>query len=174
MTTANTRYHLGILENEGLIQVSGQRPAGGAGRPILLYNLTSQTLGDNLIFLLETILSGIGEKENSSLELNQIAEGMTKELPEISKHRITRFNQAVLYLNQLNYHASWEVTLQGPQVELRHCPYRGLATQNFLLCQMDEQILSKLFQVPLGLVQKRFFGKNPFSPCIFNMQGKMG
>ena len=169
MTSANIRYHLGVLEKEGVIQVSGQRPAGGAGRPILLYNLTSQTLGENLIPLLQAILSGIGKNENSDQELKHVVEGMTKEYRDISKNRITRFNQAVMYLNQLYYHASWEVSPQGPQVELRHCPYRDLAIQHSLLCQMDEQILTRLFQVPLILTQKRTFGKNPFSPCVFQV-----
>jgi predicted ArsR family transcriptional regulator len=53
MTPANIRYHLDILEKEGLVQVGDKRPTGGAGRPILLYRLTSFSLGDNMIPLLE-------------------------------------------------------------------------------------------------------------------------
>ena len=167
MTTANIRYHLDILlENED-VQISGQRPAGGAGRPIYLYNLSSQILGGSLPELLEAVFESIKKHPDPDPILEMIASRLAdKHLPE-KVNLITLYNQAVEYLNSLNYHASWGAHPEGPRVELRHCPYRDLARTNHLICQVDQILLSNLFQIPLILTQKRDFGNNPFSPCIF-------
>lgn len=167
MTTANIRYHLDILSDKGDIQISGQRPAGGAGRPIYLYNLSSQSLGDNLAGLLEAVFESIEKHPDPDSILEMIASRLAdKHLPE-KVNRITLYNLAVEYLNSLNYHASWGAHLEGPRVELRHCPYRDLARTNPLICQVDQLLLSRLFQISLVLNQKRVFGNNPFSPCTF-------
>ena len=168
MTPANIRYHLDILLENGEVQISGQRPAGGSGRPIYLYNLSSQTLGDNLLALLEAIFETLQEHTDSEMILELIASNLAKNHMPEKTNPITRYNLAVEYLNRLNYHASWNARPEGPRVELRHCPYHDLALNHPLICQVDQIILSSLFQIPLKLAQKRTFGNNPFSPCIFN------
>ncbi len=169
MTTANIRYHLNILLDMGEVQISGQRPAGGAGRPIYLYNLSSQTLGDSLPGLLGAIFESIEKHPDPDSILEMIASRLAdKHLPG-KVNRITLYNLAVEYLNSLNYHASWGAHPEGTRVELRHCPYRDLARTNPLICQVDQILLSKLYQIPLILTQKRVFGNNPFSPCIFQI-----
>lgn len=167
MTPANIRYHLDILLEKGEVQISGQRPAGGAGRPIYLYNLSSQTLGDSLPELLEAVFESFENHSDPDLIIDMIASSLANEYWPGKGNRITLFNQAVEYLNGLNYHASWGAHPDGPRVELRHCPYRDLAQTNPLICQVDQLFLTKLFQLPLFLTQKRVFGNNPFSPCIF-------
>ncbi len=167
MTPANIRYHLEILGNKGTIQITGQRPVIGSGRPIFLYNLSSRALGENIIPLLRGILDVITDHEDRDLLIQEIASQLANHKQELSKNRITRFNEAVVHLNENNYHASWRATPDGPQVELKHCPYQNLAQTHPHLCQLDEQILSALFQTPLGLIHKRTFENNPFSPCIF-------
>ena len=167
MTTANIRYHLNILLGKGEIQISGRRPAGGAGRPIYLYNLSSQTLGDSLPGLLEAVFESLENHPDPDLIIEMIAFRLADKHWPGKGNRITLFNQAVEYLNGLNYHASWGAHSEGPRVELRHCPYGDLALTNPLICQVDQILLSKLFQIPLILIQKRVFGNNPFSPCIF-------
>ena len=167
MTPANIRYHLDLLLENDEVQISGQRPAGGAGRPIYLYNLSSKTLGDSIFPLLEVIFETLPEHPDSDEILEKIVSNLVKNhLPEDS-NPITRYNKAIGYLNKLNYHASWDARPDGPRVELRHCPYRDLALDNPLICQVDQKLLSRLFQIPLKLAQKRTFGNNPFSPCIF-------
>jgi len=167
MTPANIRYHLAILEDEGLVQVSDQRSAGYAGRPILLYNLTSKTLGDNILNLMGVMLKTMEEGDEYHTLLEKIANFILDDFQSEPGNRISIFNQAVAFLNQLHYHASWKATPDGPQIELRNCPYRNLAQTHSQLCQIDERILSKIFKAELELTRKREFGKNPFSPCIF-------
>ena len=167
LTPANIRYHLGLLSESGLVQVSGKRGTGGAGRPIKLYNLTSSSLGTNIELLLGAILESLAVKKSANSNLRSIAETLAAKTNLNPDNRILRFNQALEYLNQLNYHASWEAHPDGPQVMLRHCPYRDLARDHTHLCQFDNHLISILFDTPLELTQKRSFGKNPFSPCIF-------
>ena len=169
MTPANIRYHLDILEEMGLVDVIGERPAGGAGRPILLYSLTSYSLGDNLVPLLEAFLSKLNGSDSRDEALNQIAESLIQGKTGESRNRVQRFNEGVEFLNTLHYHASWEARSQGPRVELRHCPYQGLAQTHPILCQLDEKLLQLVFDSGLTLTEKRAFGKNPFSPCVFHI-----
>lgn len=167
MTPANIRYHLAILEEGGLVQVSGQRTAGSAGRPILLYNLTSQTLGENLMPLLGALLETLGEGDEYQLMLENITSHFLEDFQAGTGNRISSFNQAVAFLNEHHYRASWKATPDGPQIELRHCPYRDLALTHSQLCQIDQEIVSSIFNTKLVLTQKRDFGRNPFSSCIF-------
>jgi len=173
-TTANIRYHLGLLENSGLVQVSGKRVLGGAGRPILLFNLTSFSLGTNITPLLSVILKVISGKPTAKDDFQSIAETLAEKFDPVSKNRIARFNQSIEFLNLHRYHASWEAHPAGPQVLLRHCPYRDLALKHPELCLIDANLISVLFDTPLELTSKRTFDKNPFSPCIFKPKGSQG
>jgi len=111
----------------GWVQISGKRGTGGAGRPIKLYNRTSSTLGTNIELLLGAMLESLAAKKSADSNLRSIAETLAAKTNLNPDNRILRFNQALEYLNKLNYHASWEARPDGPQVMLRHCPYRDLA-----------------------------------------------
>lgn len=167
LTPANIRYHLGLLVTSGLIQISGKRGPGGAGRPTKLYNLTSRFLGSNIESLLAVILETLGSDISADETLRSIAEIMAEKAGLKPGYRIQKYNQALEYLNQLDYHANWEAHPQGPQVILRHCPYRDIAKDQDQICQIDSYLLSILFDTNLELTRKRSFGTNPFSPCIF-------
>jgi len=167
LTPANIRYHLGLLVTSGLIQISGKRGPGGAGRPTKLYNLTSRSLGSNIESLLAVILETLGSDISADETLRSIAGIMAEKAGLKPGNRIQKYNQALEYLNQLDYHANWEAHPQGPQVILRHCPYRDIAKDQDQICQIDSYLLSILFDTNLELTRKRSFGTNPFSPCIF-------
>jgi predicted ArsR family transcriptional regulator len=165
LTPANIRYHLQILLEEGWIKVTGQRPAGGAGRPRFLYNLSAKSLGESLEILLGAFLEVI-EREIESIS-TQIAETLAKDLPDKRLNKITQYNQGVEFLNQLNYHASWGPRPKGPQVELRHCPYKELPLTHPHICRIDQRLISRLFDIKMKMSQRREFGVNPYSPCVF-------
>jgi predicted ArsR family transcriptional regulator len=167
MTPANIRYHLDILEREGLIQSSGTRSTGGAGRPIQLYSLTSFSLGENLTPLLEGMLSVLKESDSRDQTLVDITETLLEGKATKRKYRIQRFNQGVELLNSMHYHASWEAHQQGPRVELRNCPYRDLADRHPILCQMDQLLLERMFGTEFRVIQLKTQEKRPIYPCIF-------
>lgn len=174
MTAANIRYHLDQMQKEGLVDRTGTRPAGGVGRPILLYSRTSSSLGENLITLLEAFLSEFNDPQQMEEKIRPIVQNLINGKVKGSLNRVQRFNDGIELLNTMHYHASWEARPQGPRVELRHCPYRGLAQSHPVLCQVDEILLQELFGTELVLSQKRDFGKNPFSPCVFQIAGQPG
>jgi predicted ArsR family transcriptional regulator len=170
MTPANIRYHLQLLVGESLVQISGKRKVEGAGRPLLIYNLTSQNLGESLLPLLRAMLETTDGAEN----LHQVGLRLGSGYSDPGGSPIMRYNAAVAYLNSLNYHASWQADAAGPQVTLRHCPYRDLALTNPLICQVDRELLNHLFNMPLELTRRRDFGNNPYSPCIFSPSNLKG
>jgi predicted ArsR family transcriptional regulator len=172
MTPANIRYHLDILVDEGFVCVSGRRPTGGSGRPILLYNLTARNLGDNLNTLLRGFLNQLIEAESREKTLKRIAKNLL-DVGEI-RNRVQRFNAGIEKLNAMHYHASWEARPEGPRIELRHCPYQDIAQDHPLLCQLDEEILCRIFGNDIQLVQKRDFEQNPTPPCVFANSGGKG
>ncbi len=170
MTTANIRYHLKILLEEGHLQITGQRQAGGAGRPIFLYGLSPGFLGENLEILLGALLELVdGEDRSPYQDTAQIL--ADHDYPH-QTNRISRYNLAIERLNEFRYHASWQARPDGPQVELRHCPYRDLALTHPQICLIDQELVSRLFDIPMEMIQKRDFGQNPYSPCIFSSQKK--
>lgn len=168
LTKSNIRYHLDILVQDGLVQVTGKRSPGGAGRPILLYNLSPHSLGNNIYSLLKDLLEWISRSEHDEDALREIAGLMCEGGGNLPVSRIKRYNQGISFLNERHYRASWEARPEGPQVSLRHCPYQDLAQDNPLICELDEALLTQLFGRDMVLTRKRQVGKDPLSPCVFN------
>ncbi len=170
LTPANIRYHLEILLEEGRIQTSGERRTGAAGRPILLYGLSGVSLGENLPGLAKSLLKVLFDNGESSLPAQAVARELLANQERESLRGVQLFNQAISILDQLGYLPNWKATREGPEIELKHCPYQDLATEHPQLCQIDQALLSELFQTELKLVKRRDFGLNPYSPCIFSAQ----
>ena len=168
LTKSNIRYHLDILVEDGLVQVTGKRSSGGVGRPILLYNLSPPSLGNNIYSLLKSLLEWIDRSDNPGQVLQELAVLISKGEGNLPINRIKRFNQGIDFLNERHYRANWEARPDGPQVSLRHCPYQDLAQENPLICQLDGALLTQLFGREMTLTRKREFGTDPFSPCLFN------
>jgi predicted ArsR family transcriptional regulator len=167
LTSANIRYHLNLLIKSGQVQISGKRQGGGAGRPVLLYNLSSESLGESLQELLGVTLESILDLDDYEEILELIAQRYASKKEIIPGNLISRYNQVIAYLNDLGYHASWQAYAAGPGVDLRHCPYRSMPLLYPVLCQIDQLIISDLFQTELHLVKRRSFSTNPFSTCQF-------
>ena len=124
--------------------------------------------------LLAAFLSEFSDPQQREDRIKQIVRILIDRKVEGSRNRVQRFNEGIEFLNNMNYHASWEARPQGPRVALRHCPYRDLAQKHPILCELDEILLQELFGSELVLSQKRAFGKNPFSPCVFQIAGPQG
>ena len=172
MTAANIRYHLDLLKEGGQVQVTEKRSPGGAGRPILLYSLTPMSLGLNLEVLLAACLTAVGKDQDTAQSIKVVAAQLAVDFDSLELNPITRINQAIEYLNQMNYHAIWEVHPDGPHIELRHCPYGLMARDHHLICQTDKELISLLVGKPVELTKKRSFEGLVISPCIFHLVGE--
>jgi predicted ArsR family transcriptional regulator len=175
MTPANARHHLAVLADQGVIEVVGDRPTGGKGRPAQVYCPTSQSTGsleeltsaalDLLVceslardsdialrFLALRLAEGENEEsENrSSLEKTGGARGGSIAKPHLTQ----RLYEAVSRLMDLGYAARWEARSDGPRVILGSCPYARILAHHPQLCQMDEYLLETLLEAPAKQVAK--------------------
>lgn len=150
MTQANARHHLAHLEANGLIEVAGQRRGEGRGRPMLVYALSRQALGDNLDNLagglMSELLDGLAGKDQD-IRLRALAKRLAGEYTANSTVQaisITRrLAQVIERLNELHYQARWEASASGPRIILGHCPYAGIIEAHPELCQMDAYLLEE-------------------------------
>ncbi len=177
LTAANIRHHLGVLEEEGALEVVGTRPGETRGRPTRLYALSRQTSAHNLDGLADILLQELGSAfppEERRLLLERIARRLAgKSAAEVRSftHRIT---QAVQRLNEMNYQARWEARSDAPRLILGHCPYAAILPEHPELCRMDAALLQEMIGSPV--TQTACLARTPdgLSQCIFQVQVKPG
>jgi predicted ArsR family transcriptional regulator len=170
-TTANIRHHLGVLLQEGVIEIAGYRPGGGRGRPAQLYSLTQQAHAHNLDkladALLENLLEGLTPEEQLAA-LRQIATRMGSQAIGVA-NLTQRLNACIKVLNEMNYQARWEARSPSPRVVFSHCPYARILPQHPELCQMDASLLQRMLGVSVTQIAKLAAGRQGGKVCIFTI-----
>lgn len=170
MSDANARHHLRILEANGVIEVSGERPAVDRGRPAKIYSIRTVEAGETLTRFLELILDEIldlGDIELQNQVLRKLAERMIEESDVIeavniqdSDKRINltqRLNRLINNLNAMHYRARWEARPDSPQIILGLCPFYSIINNHPELCRFDQYMIETLLgreveqHVKLGL-----------------------
>ena len=170
VTAANIRHHLGILQEQGLVEVVGQSVPSGRGRPRQLYALNSSAQTNNLAQLTRALLECIAPDQEAILRM--VARTLAGESLALHPNPTQRLYQAVQRLNALNYNARWEARLGGPRVMLEHCPYAPILDQHLELCQMDGYLVERL--TGLDVQQTARIEKSSTGPkaCIFSVRIK--
>jgi predicted ArsR family transcriptional regulator len=152
MTGANIRHHLADLEANGLIEFISLRREE-RGRPINIYGLSRQMLGDGLADLNEAILHvWLKNAPEAVLEdgLKSVALHLGgKNLPVNGIMLTLRLARLIDRLNDLHYQARWEAGVTGPTIILGHCPYAVIIRSNPELCRMDEFFLEQWVGSPV-------------------------
>jgi len=152
ITAADARHHLGILQAEGAVQVSGQRRWAGRGRPTRLYSLTGQAQRHNLDGLSSALLAELLaplDAEGQRDALQSIARRLSGGGGSRGGHLSRRLTACVQRLNELGYQSRWEAHAQGPRLVLGHCPYALLLAEHPELCQLDAHLLGELLANPV-------------------------
>ena len=162
ITAANIRYHLSILEEDGRIQVLGLRKDQGRGRPIQVFGLSENSMGDNLPLLLDQLL-GILIRRKQDIDFDSILTELAEKLfPETIKipenHFSKRLINLISKLNKYGYKARWEAHIDAPRIIFDHCPYRSVINGHSELCLLDTLILSK--QLNSKVAHTAFLEKN--------------
>ncbi|MCJ7530096.1 MAG: helix-turn-helix domain-containing protein [Anaerolineales bacterium] len=170
VTAANIRHHLGILQEQGLVEVVGQSVPSGRGRPRQLYALNSSAQANNLAQLTRALLECIAPDQEEILR--NVARTLAGESLALHPNPTQRLYQAVQRLNALNYNARWEARLGGPRVMLEHCPYAPILNQHPELCQMDGYLVERL--TGLDVQQTARIEQSSTGPkaCIFSVRIK--
>ncbi|MCP4140406.1 MAG: hypothetical protein GY755_08980 [Chloroflexi bacterium] len=144
MTQANARHHLSLLNKNGQIEVVGKRSAGRkGGRPIKIYGISRNILGDGLPtlshHLLEEMLGSVNTRQKAGL-LKKLGQRLASSGTGASSPMI-RLTKTVKHLNKLGYESRWEAHASGPQIIFGHCPYAAIIREHPELCEMDAALL---------------------------------
>lgn len=177
MTKANARHHLSILKNRGEIEVIGQRPQPGKGRPTQLFGVSKRSLGDNLDILASALLEEITNKrsaEERQKSLKRVAGRMSEWISNGETHykqgNLTqRLHRAVRYLNLNHYMARWEAHSESPRLVLEHCPYARVLPRHPEMCQIDVKMLEALLDAKVDHISKLAEDDRGARFCLFHI-----
>jgi predicted ArsR family transcriptional regulator len=182
MTPANARHHLSALLDQGLLQVVGDRPRSGKGRPAHIFAISEQALGDNFGLLagllldqlaiqagpdqLESIVRELAAQMASRMAAGVIKTGVPINLSESLTRRLYR---AMEILNQHHYQARWEARPDAPRLVLGHCPYVAILKAHPELCKLDAYLIEHFAGVPVEQTAK--LAKDPAGLrfCMFRV-----
>lgn len=176
LSAADVRHHLATLTTLSLVEVIGQRPAGGRGRPRKVYGLSASTWGDNLDTLAGALLTGwLGEVEGEQrvTRICALAQHLAwgeGNAPDLYSAWSLRLKRAIERLNELHYRARWEAAAQGARVILERCPYRDLAKNHPELCELDAYLLTALSGGKAVEVARRSRNPQGVPVCVFLLQ----
>ncbi len=170
LTPANIRHHLGILEEEGVIEVVNHRKTRGRGRPIKIFTLTQQAISHNLDGLASALLEELSPNNQSNtpkIFFARIASRLAQ--PEIpSNPSLTkRLFHAIQRLNDMHYQARWEAHADAPRIYLEHCPYAAILPDHPELCLLDANLLNKLLDHPVTQTSKLERDNHGMLYCLF-------
>ena len=169
LTRADMRYHLNQLVEEGLVERSEQDThlPSRRGRPPQSYRLAVQTSPDNFSELCHALLTAyLKNVTDVKPYLLELARSLAGELaPQANPAR--QFNQAVIALNQMRYHARWEAHASGPRVLLRSCPYAAILPDHPELCQLDQHLLEILLTLPVKHIARMNLETGHPPACVF-------
>lgn len=172
VTSANIRHHLSILQEQGLVEVIGQAPGHGRGRPAQLFSLTPAALADNLENLVRGLLQALlaqSTEAQQAQKLEQLASLMVPAAQASPTNLRTRLENAVAQLNQQAYQARWEAHASGPRLILGHCPYATILDDHPELCRLDAALLARLLGQPVQQIARLEHGPQGMPHCIFRL-----
>lgn len=154
-----TRYHLGLLIDEGLVQADQVDHRANVGRPQALYALADQA-HEHLpkqynwlaMHLLDEIGDSLGKKEKRAL-LRRVGKQIANIAPVLRKSsRIeTRLQHATDFLQEHGYLARWEKIDSEYAVYVCNCPYRQVALEHREVCDMDVALIGELLKMPMKM-----------------------
>ncbi|MGD2028066.1 MAG: helix-turn-helix domain-containing protein [Anaerolineales bacterium] len=147
LTQANIRHHLGVLEEEGHVEVIGQTTHSTRGRPTYIYMLTKSAQTDGLDILASALLAegaGGGSDAQKQKFLRKTAQRIAGTDPQEQKSITIQLSQAVQRLNDLDYKAHWEAHAESPHIFLGICPYAKIIQRHPELCRMDAALIKHL------------------------------
>ncbi len=148
MAAPDVRHHLSILLADERIVMLGEIRNKGRGRPVKMYGLSGNALGDNLALLSSGLLDELLKKPSDTKRqaaMHTLAVRLYDQIGRIdqNKHGTKRLATLVEKLNEHHYQARWEAGSEGPRILFARCPYAAIIEQHPELCQMDGFMLEE-------------------------------
>jgi predicted ArsR family transcriptional regulator len=156
MTIQNIRHHLNKLVHEGWVEIHGGQKPEGRGRTAVVYRLNRDRSPNNLAILADALVASLRDQLEPSLQercLRKAAEMLAQPARDTPPRPVTRLNQVIDRLNQLNYHARWEAGPDGPRIILTHRPYGSLCPDHPELEALDLYVVETLLHTPVRRIQ---------------------
>jgi len=157
VTATAVRQRLSRLHGLGLIEREVQR--AGRGRPHHLYRVSEQALrvlGDNyneLALILWREFQKISNPETREALRQNIQNSMAARFSSVSQG--TTLQERLEILRSLMQEKGYSVEIQdrdgSPVLRETNCPYHDLANDDRTICEMEEEVFSKLLGVPFKL-----------------------
>jgi predicted ArsR family transcriptional regulator len=170
MTQANIRHHLAVLEKEGHVEVVGQNPPSGRGRPTSLYMPAKQAQAHGLDILASAFLDDIQaarSPRHRAERLKRLAERISGDQQPDNNSITIRLGATMQRLNELRYDAHWEAHPQAPRVILKQCPYATIIDRHPELCQLDAYLLEKQLGTQVDQIEKLTRKPKGSFQCVF-------
>jgi predicted ArsR family transcriptional regulator len=172
MSAASVRHHLSILGGDGMIATAGVTHIKERGRPVKVYKVSDQYLGDNLSLLSSALLTNRLEALSASKRqafLQTLAEDLADQIGVLNKNdQITRrLTNLLEKLNALPYQARWEAGAEGPRILFAHCPYARIIEKHPELCQMDGYLLAEEMGTHARQLAKMDQKPGGIAHCVF-------
>ena len=165
LSGAAVRYHLGLLKQEGKVELAPDLGARTPGRPVKHYRLVAEARPNHLAGLASLLLSARLAESGPDNE-TKVWTAMARDiegLPTEKRPLPRRLAQTIQRLNQMNYQARWEAGPLGPRIFMANCPYAAIWKQFPGLCVMDLYLLERL----TGLRLRQSFACNSYSSFCF-------
>ncbi|MEW5719703.1 MAG: hypothetical protein AB1817_13815 [Chloroflexota bacterium] len=156
-----TRYHLGLLVQEGLVAANNVAHRAVVGRPQTLYALADRAHAhlpkqyDMLAAqLLAEIMRASGERATRAL-LRRAGRRLAETAPSLRRDaRLeARLNRAVDFLSARGYLAHAEKIGGTATLHICNCPYRQVTLAYRQVCDMDIALIGGLMKSPLKIIQ---------------------
>jgi predicted ArsR family transcriptional regulator len=172
MSAANVRHHLSMLCSDGRAVLVAETRKGGRGRPVKVYGLSENLLGNNLALLSDLMLTewlGKLSPAKRADAMAVIAKALISQLGQINSNvpMVKRLALVIEKLNALYYQARWEAGAEGPRVLFAHCPYAGIIDKHPELCMLDSALLEGLAMQSVQQTAK--MEKSGSSVCVFRI-----
>lgn len=143
------RHHLDKLASGGYLEISTERPAGGAGRPSKRYAATHGEVNldlhvkhdDVLVQLLGRALAELGPQRSAELA-EQVGEEFGRSMAEAMGEHSTRSFRAALHtvadaLSAHGFAAHAEKEGNKLRIVTEHCPFGDAAMEHPVICAVD-------------------------------------
>ena len=153
----SVRYHLNLLERDGLIAIKKVR--GAVGRPFNTYAITDggrERLPHSYDLLAERMLTQIKQFATPT-QIEMMFRGMAETITtDRSRHLMgstieEKIDSLVDLLGAKGFLAHWEEQNGDYMLKEFHCPYQHVRQHHPEICEMDKQIISNILQAPVEL-----------------------
>ncbi len=138
LTKADIRYHINKLLENSIIQKIPPE-TGIRGRPAIRYKVANSYFSHNLVALLNALLSTIPINDDDIWKIAEYYSSLIT--PEFPQSHISKLNALIIGLNKQNYSARWETQFKGPVIFFSNCPYRQIALNHPIICELDKQVI---------------------------------